>query len=245
VRELLLFAGAGLGAIGTHHLLGWDAVGYVEINDYCQRVLRARIDDGLLSDAPIFGDIKAFIRDGYAASYTGLVDVVSGGFPCQPFSVAGNQLGADDERNMWTSTIEAIRIIRPRYVFLENVPGLLVHEYFGTILGDLAESGFDAEWACFPAGRLGAHHRRIRLFIRACRPDAGGVRSQRERSSTQEPWSREQFEGLVQAALRVSVPAGSSGGISDGCASRMDRIKALGNGQIPRVVAAAWRLLNG
>jgi len=125
VRELSLFTGAGGGLLGTHHLLGWETVGYVEIEDYCQRVIKQRIADGLLPEAPIFSDIRAFISEGYAASYTGMVDVITAGFPCQPFSVAGKQAGENDPRNMWPQTIEAISIIRPKYVFLENVPGLL------------------------------------------------------------------------------------------------------------------------
>ena len=167
MRELSLFTGAGGGLLGTHHLLGWETVGYVEIEDYCQRVIKQRIADGLLPEAPIFSDIRAFISEGYAASYTGMVDVVTGGFPCQPFSVAGKQLGADDPRNMWPATIETIRIIQPRYTFLENVPGLLVSGYFHRILGDLAESGFDARWKVVSAAEVGAPHKRDRLWIMA------------------------------------------------------------------------------
>ena len=92
MNELSLFSGAGGGLLGTM-LLGFRPIGYVEWDDYCQRVLAARIRDGFLSDAPIFGDIKTFISDGYAASYTGLVDVITAGFPCQPFSVAGKRKG--------------------------------------------------------------------------------------------------------------------------------------------------------
>jgi len=167
MRELSLFSGAGGGLLGTHHLLGWETVGYVEIEDYCQRVIKQRIADGLLPEAPIFSDIRAFISEGYAASYTGMVDVITGGFPCQPFSVAGKQAGENDPRNMWPQTIEAIRIVRPRYAFLENVPGLLTTRYFGRILGDLAESGFDARWKVISAAEVGAPHKRDRLWILA------------------------------------------------------------------------------
>ena len=103
-------------------LLGFRPVGYVEWDDYCQRVIAARIRDGILPDAPIFGDIKTFISEGYAASYQDMVDVLTAGFPCQPFSVAGKQRGADDERNMWPATAECIGIVRPRFVLLENAP---------------------------------------------------------------------------------------------------------------------------
>ena len=167
MRELSLFTGAGGGLLGTHHLLGWETVGYVEIEDYCQRVIKQRIADGLLPEAPIFSDIRAFISEGYAASYTGMVDVITGGFPCQPFSVAGKQAGENDPRNMWPQTIEAIRIVRPRYCFLENVPGLLVSGYFGTVLKDLHQARYDARWITLGADDVGAPHRRKRLWIMA------------------------------------------------------------------------------
>jgi DNA (cytosine-5)-methyltransferase 1 len=164
MNELSLFLGVGGGLLGTM-LLGFKPIGYVEWDDYCQRVLAARIRDGILPDAPIFGDIKTFIGNGYAASYTGLVDVITAGFPCQPFSVAGGQRGEDDPRNMWPQTIECIRIIRPRFVFMENVPGLLVNRYIKRIFGDLAESGYDAKWCCLSASEIGAPYIRERVWI--------------------------------------------------------------------------------
>ena len=80
LKELSLFTGAGGGILGTA-LLGWQHVGYVEWDKYCQKVLQARIRDGLIDDAPIFGDIREFIKGGYAEAYAGHVDVISAGFP--------------------------------------------------------------------------------------------------------------------------------------------------------------------
>ena len=92
---------------------------------------------------------------------------------CQPFSLAGKQGANTDERNRWPDTIRVIRDVRPKYAFLENVPGLLTggHGYFGTVLGDLATSGYDATWSCLPASAVGAPHRRDRLWILATRDD--------------------------------------------------------------------------
>lgn len=92
---------------------------------------------------------------------------------CQPFSVAGKQGANNDERNRWPDTIRVIRDVRPKYAFLENVPGLLAgsHRYFGTILGDLATSGYHATWTCLPAAAVRAPHRRDRLWILATRAD--------------------------------------------------------------------------
>lgn len=172
MRELSLFSGAGGGLLGTK-LLGWRAVGYVERDVYCQAVLEARIRDGLLDPAPIFGDIRAFLRDGWADRYRGLVDVVTAGFPCQPFSVAGKRKACGDERNLWPETAEVLQRVQPSFALLENVPGLLSarsadgRHYFGTVLGDLAALGFNAEWCCRGADDVGAPHLRKRLWILA------------------------------------------------------------------------------
>jgi len=208
VNELSLFTGAGGGLLASHRL-GWTTVGYVEFEDYPQRVLRQRIRDGILPLAPIYGDIKTFIKEGYAEAHKGLVDIISAGFPCQPFSVAGKGEAENDPRNMWPPTIECIRIIRPLYAELENVSGLLSAgqafalvalekirqldlfgagdckpgggrfvrfvlkvmglRYFGRVLGDLAEAGYDARWCVLGADDAGANHRRKRLWIWAWR----------------------------------------------------------------------------
>jgi len=171
LTELSLFTGAG-GGVYASKLLGHRVVGYVEWNDYCQRVIAQRIDDGIFDSAPIFGDVRKFVREGYADAYRGLVDVVSGGFPCQPFSVAGSQLGVDDPRNMWPATRDVLDAVRPRFAFLENVPGLASNGYFGTILGDLSSLGYDAEWCVLGADDCGAPHIRKRLWILGVLPDA-------------------------------------------------------------------------
>lgn len=167
MNELSLFTGAGGGLLGTH-LLGWRPVCAVEIEPYCREVLLRRQRDGVLPLFPIWDDVRTF--DG--RPWRGLVDVVTGGFPCQPFSVAGKGLGIDDPRNMWPETIRVIREVGPRFCLLENVPGLLAHEYFGTILGDLVASGFRVRWDCFSAASVGAPHRRDRLWIVAESPSA-------------------------------------------------------------------------
>lgn len=169
MNELSLFTGAGGGLLATHYLLGWRAVGYVDNDEYCQRILAARIADGSLPEAPIFGDIRAFIDEGYAETYQGLVDVVSAGFPCQPFSVAGKRLGDQDERNMWPETADVIRVTGPQFVFLENSPGLASSGYLGVVLADLAELGFDARWCVLSAKACGAPHIRRRLWVAASR----------------------------------------------------------------------------
>ena len=162
MTEIALFAGAGGGVLGSK-MLGLRTVAYVEWDAFPQAILKARMADGLIETAPVFGDVREFGTTPYA----GKVDVVSGGFPCQPFSVAGRQEADFDPRNMWPATRDIVRSVRPKYAFLENVAGLLTgtHGYFGVVLGELAASGYDVVWTCLPAAAVGAPHRRDRLWI--------------------------------------------------------------------------------
>lgn len=167
MNELSLFSGVGGGLLASKYLLGFKTIGYVEWEDYPQRVLAQRIKDELLDDAPIYGDIRTFIDEGYAEIYRHVANVITAGFPCQPFSVAGKQRGAADERNMWPATCRVIDIVRPEKVLLENVPGLIGSGYFGNILQDLSKIGYDAKWQTLSAKETGACHTRDRLWILA------------------------------------------------------------------------------
>ena len=309
VNELSLFTGAGGGVLASI-LLGWHTVGYVEYDDYCQKIIRQRIKDGIYDDAPIFGDIKGF--DG--KPWRGVVDCVTAGFPCQPFSVAGKRAGADDPRNMWPETLRTIRDVRPRYAFLENVPGLISSRYFDTILTDLASSGYDAEWCVLGADDVGAPHRRKRLWILADtsgigstagisgqepgqegdagefvnrgdearvtwwdtdpadvddaevsergavrQDDTGRGTPEAGRPSGGEEMEDAEYAGVQRGAAQgretqtrrngaTTRPSGRSveprlGRVAYGVANRVNRLKAIGNGQVPAVAVAAWHLL--
>jgi DNA (cytosine-5)-methyltransferase 1 len=164
VRELSLFTGAG-GGLLAGRLLGWEPIGYVEINDYCQRVLARRIAEGYLPPAPIFTDLREFVLSGAADEYRGFADVVTGGFPCQDISSAGKGAGLDGERSsLWFAMAAVVRVVRPRYVFVENSAALTVRG-LGRVLGSLAELGLDAAWGVYAAADVGAPHLRRRVWI--------------------------------------------------------------------------------
>ena len=164
MRELSLFSGAGGGLLASK-ILGWRPVGYVEKDEFCQRVIAQRILDGWLPAAPIFGDIRDFLHEGYATEYRGLVDIVTGGVPCQPWSCAGKRQGEVDDRNLWPATIDVLRAVRPRLAFLENVSGFLANAYAKEVLSQITKIGFDARWSCLSAASVGAHHQRTRVWI--------------------------------------------------------------------------------
>lgn len=245
MTELSLFTGCG-GGVYAGLLMGWRSIGYVEIDAHCQRVIKQRIADGIFHDAPVFGDIRAFIDQGYAASYTGMVDVLAAGPPCQPFSVAGKQQGADDERNLWPETLAAIRIVRPRHVLLENVPGLIATGYLWTVLGDLAACGYDARWDCIPASALGANHQRDRLWIVAHAMQRRFMRGKRlhARPRGQDQTTRSAHR-VLSSVVRSEWWQDQRGipFLDDGAALWRHRIRASGNCQIPAVARAAWCLL--
>ena len=181
---------------------GMECVWQVEIDDYCQRVLARHFPDAARfrdvrdchgARACPVADAASARRDGSAGQGQHLqrpsllsarscdgclesVDLICGGFPCQPVSHAGKRKGAADERWLWPEFLRIIREVRPRWVLAENVPGLLSMDsgrLFGGILRDLAESGYDAEWNIVSAADVGAPHRRDRVFIVAYAPTLG------------------------------------------------------------------------
>ena len=150
-----LFSGIGGLDLGLERA-GMRVVWQVENNPFCRKVLAKH-----WPDVPCYEDVKTLTGEELEP-----VDVICGGFPCQPVSVAGTQKGTDDERWLWPEFNRLIRILRPRYAILENVPGLFtVQHAFGAILRDLAEGGYDAEWDRLSAASVGAPHLRQRVFI--------------------------------------------------------------------------------
>lgn len=170
MNELALFAGAGGGILGGH-LLGWRTVCAVEIEPAARNMLLARQRDGILPPFPIWDDVTTF--DG--SPWRGIVDVVSGGFPCQDISAAGKGAGITGERSgLWKEMHRIICEVRPRFAFMENSP-MLTSRGLGTVLGDLAESGYNAACLVLGADDVGAPHVRKRIWILAHDTHANGL----------------------------------------------------------------------
>jgi DNA (cytosine-5)-methyltransferase 1 len=148
-----LFAGIGGLDLGLE-LAGMNVIWQSEIEPYCCRVLAKH-----WPDIPNLGDVREVDW-----STVERPDLICGGYPCQPFSLAGARRGETDERHLWPAMRDAIRVLRPRYALLENVPGHLSLG-FDRVLGDLADVGYDATWDCIPAAAVGAPHLRYRLFV--------------------------------------------------------------------------------
>lgn len=298
LNELALFGGAGGGILGGH-LLGWRCVCAVECDACAAGVMCARQNDGHLPPFPIWDDVRTF--DG--KPWRGIVDVVSGGFPCQDISVAGKGAGLSGERSgLWAEMARIIGEVRPRFAFVENSPAL-TNRGLGTVLGDLAEMGYDARWGVLGACDARAPHKRERIWIvatdarhgpkseRAWGPrgeageraaigrepkcdgkardvaDAHSLRElQSERIKPAErrrignggqeipdadlPRCHEQRRAVADAAPHPTSERGDwwrvepdVGRVADGVAARVDRLKAIGNGQVPSVAKLAWEIL--
>lgn len=160
MNELALFAGAGGGILGGK-LLGWRTVCAVERDAYAASILAQRQNDGLLEAFPIWSDVCSF--DG--GPWRGIVDIISGGFPCQDISAAGKGAGIDGERSgLWSEFARIIREVGPRFVLVENSP-VLTSRGLGRVLGDLAAMGYNARWGVLGAIHAGAPHKRERIWI--------------------------------------------------------------------------------
>lgn len=260
MNELALFAGAGGGILGGH-LLGWRTVCAVEYAAYPASVLLARQNDGVLPPFPVWDDVRTF--DG--RPWRGVVDVISGGFPCQDISSAGKGAGIDGARSgLWREMARIVGEVRPRFVFVENSP-LLVSRGLAVVIGDLAALGYDARWMCLSAGECGANHERDRLWIVASNTYCNGESDRTVNDEAQgmpgicagndanpDLPQREGRSLPIRVQQEYAYPGDSLWWkdkpdihrVDDGMADWMDRLKAIGNGQVPRVAAAAFNILS-
>jgi DNA (cytosine-5)-methyltransferase 1 len=245
MNELALFAGAGGGILGGH-LLGWRTVCAVEWEAYPACVLAARQNDGLLPPFPIWDDVQTF--DG--KPWRGIVDVVSGGFPCQDISAAGKGGGIESERSgMWKQMARIIGEVRPQYAFVENSP-MLTTRGLGTVLSDLAQMGFNAEWGVLSAEDVGANHLRERMWVVAkntntrCEHGKQGNASKLASNTAQRTASPIPNKSILAGLDKNNWKAEPDVvRMVNGVADTVDRLKAIGNGQVPLCAATAWKLL--
>jgi DNA (cytosine-5)-methyltransferase 1 len=235
-----LFAGIGGLDLGLERA-GLECRWQVEIDPFARRVLAKHWPDVRRHD-----DVRTFPPGPLEQWY---VDLICGGFPCQDVSQAGKQVGINGKRSgLWKEYVRIIRELRPRYVLVENVPGLLVRG-MDRVLGDLAEIGFNAEWSVFSACSLGAPHTRERLFILAysCRERFSGSSVQSFPSSSEEgDWCYYQ-EGMRRQSGCTSQQASRYNQweiepricrVADGVPDRVDRLRSLGNAIVPQI--AEW-----
>ena len=223
------FAGiGGFSYAATKLVGGYRTTQFIEIDPFCQKILKKHFPF-----TPIHDDIRTF------TAIPGQYDVICGGFPCQSISVAGNRDGITEESRsgIFYELMRVIRMVRPRFVVLENVAAILTNG-LDIVLGELSQAGYDAEWSVISASSLGACHRRSRWWCVATLTNSNSKRLQRENFSEME---REIWAKGTSRCLNsnwrsyVSKPILRRG--DDGLSYRVDRTKALGNSVVPQVAA--------
>lgn len=206
MNGLALCAGAGGLELGISLALGesYRTVCYVEWEAYATATLVARMENSSLDKAPVWDNVKTF--DG--KPWRGKVDIITAGYPCQPFSFAGQRKGKEDPRHLWPSVARIVREIQPEWIFLENVAG---HVQLGLadVLSDLNEMGLSVQWGCLSAGALGASHKRERLFILAhsCRgSDSTGKLQRGKHIDSKEKGTTNSYNGIRKKLGNTTHP---------------------------------------
>ena len=249
------FAGiGGFSYAATKLVGGYRTTQFIEIDPFCQKILKKHFPF-----TPIHDDIRTF------TAIPGQYDVICGGFPCQSISVAGNRAGITEESRsgIFYELMRVIRMVRPRFVVLENVAAIL-NNGLDTVLGELSQAGYDAEWSVISASSLGACHRRSRwwcvAYTNSNKRKTGDKQLQQQGQTSigssfnltnshskglqrenlgkmeREIWAKG-FTRCLNPDWRsyVSKPVLRRG--DDGLSYRVDRTKALGNSVVPQVAA--------
>jgi DNA (cytosine-5)-methyltransferase 1 len=248
LRVLDLFAGMGGFSLGLHWSGGFETAAFCEIEPSAQAILRKN-----WPGVPIYDDVRTLTAVRLAADGVGRVDVITGGFPCQDLSIAGRRQGIEAARSgLWSEIVRLVGEIRPRFVIVENVanlvsgPGHRPGAWFGRVLGDLAEVGYDAEWHCVPASAVGAPHGRDRVWVLAYPEQEQRLRPVFDPDDAAEAIRRNATLGMqdglrpqVGAPLR-SVPGRwvdqpEADGMADGVPHWAQRLAACGNAVVPQI----------
>lgn len=211
-----LFAGIGGLDLGLERA-GMECIWQVENDPYCVRVLEKH-----WPNVRRYGDIKEIDWSGVERP-----DLICGGFPCQPFSSAARGRNVAD--SLWSYFAQSVGNLLPRYVIMENVPGIVRRE-LSTVVGDLTSMGYVSSWACLPASAFGAPHRRARLWLVAhthCESEPTFKINAKAPELPESDFYRWTWS-FVPKGLRVA----------HGIPSRVDRLRCLGNAVVPQV--AEW-----
>jgi DNA (cytosine-5)-methyltransferase 1 len=236
VRHLDLFSGIGGFALAARMVGGIETVGFCEINPYATKVLQKNFPG-----VPIHNDVKTLKPNEH-----GRIDLITGGYPCQPFSHAGERRGEEDDRHLWPEVRRIIEESRPRMVLCENVAG---HITLGLdqVLSELDSLGYSCGATVLPACAVDASHRRDRVWIlahsRSSVPQDGcgqsGIppKAQEDRKAA---WDNGRSDTGARWASEDEYPVD---GMAHGIPSRVDRLHGLGNAIVPQVAAEILRAM--
>ena len=248
INHASLFSGIG-GFDLAAQWMGWNNMMQCEIDEFCMDILCH-----YFPNTTHYGEIRDISESKYGIECKGKIDVLTGGFPCQPFSQAGKRKGTDDNRFLWPEMLRVIREIQPTWVVAENVRGILTLQdgmVFEQVCTDLETNGYEVQPFCIPACATGAPHRRDRIwFVAHTQKKGWRARNKRKPSAGQkcgekewnEVWNRftnsSEDGDWLQAATRLcSVDDGLPRGL-DGITIprwRIESLKAYGNAIVPQI----------
>ncbi len=224
MKHLDLFSGIGGFALAARWV-GWETIGFCEIEPYCQKILKKH-----WPDVQIYEDIREL-----SGETVGFVDIITGGYPCQPFSLAGQRRGEADDRHLWPEAYRLVRELKPTWAVFENVAG---HISMGLdqVLSDLGGLDYTTETLVIPACAVDAKHRRDRVWI-----VANANRAQRKRGRLsgriQQEYSNVGCGSRWEAEPNVDR-------VANGIPKRMDRLRGLGNAIVPQVAEVIFKAIN-
>lgn len=242
LKVLDLFSGIGGFSLGLERTGGFETVAFCEIEDFPRKVLAKH-----WPDVPCYRDVRELTAERLAADGIA-VDVITGGFPCQDVSSAGKRAGIGDgtRSGLYSEVIRLASDIRPKFIILENVAGLLSGPserrggWFGRVLGDLAECGYDAEWENIPAAAMGAPHRRERVWV-VSYPNSNRLQKNTNQADLCEPTI---FRGMRRRLGQMDSPriwleprpiGACPMEVGNGISEWVGGIKSFGNAVVPQI----------
>jgi len=175
LKVLDLFSGIGGFSLGLERTGHYETVAFCEIDKYCKLILKKH-----WKGIKIYDDVKEITKERLEADGIQIPEIITGGFPCQSFSVAGKQKGTDDSRYLWPEMFRIIKIFKSKFVIGENVRGIVNIEngmVFETVCTDLESEGYEVQPFLIPAAGIGAPHRRDRIWFIAIREDVAHAKS--------------------------------------------------------------------
>jgi len=231
-----LFSGVGGFSLGLEWTKGFKTVLFCENDKSCHKVLKKH-----WPDIPIYDDIKEVTIEKIKKDKISKIDIVTGGFPCQDISQAGKREGIKASRSgLWSEMCRLIGEIRPKYAIVENVQALL-YRGLESILGDLAEIGYDAEWHCIPASAIGAPHQRDRVWIitypKSGRRNVDAI--QKRNNNKNLCWKKQTIIFSSDVSILLNRLKQGTKGFrgDDGLFTKLDkdRVRQLGNAVVPQI----------
>jgi DNA (cytosine-5)-methyltransferase 1 len=230
-----LFSGIG-GFDLAARWAGWQNVWSCEIDPFCQKVLHKNFPE-----THNYGNI---ITTDWTKAKS--VDIISGGFPCQPFSTAGKRKGAEDDRYLWPAMLKVIQTVRPTWVVGENVAGI-INMGLTTVLAEMEDIGYSVQTFLIPAAAVGAPHTRNRIWIVASNNNQKQCPQSLEQRSNQESrseWARDKTNLYVTDSWNARERNDRVYGDIDGLSKRLDRIGALGNAIVPQIAFEIFKAIS-